>query len=67
MSKGRHKRKPVSPRAIRRAKRRAATEELEKTERFWKGRARQAYELVGYGSPVNTQSARVVRPSRGKR
>jgi hypothetical protein len=63
MSKGKQKRKKT---AVRRAKRRAATEEMEKTERFRRVRARQAYELI-YGTPVNSQSVRLVRPGRKTR
>lgn len=54
MSKGRRKRKP---RAVRRAKRSAATKELKKTE---------IYRLI-YGMPLGSQSARVVRPRKRTR
>jgi hypothetical protein len=61
------KRKSASPKAIRRAMRAAATEEMEANERFWRNRPRQAWELVGYGNPINTQSARITNTGRRKR
>ncbi len=63
ISKGKQKRQKT---AVGRAKRRAATEEMEKTERFRRSRARQSYELI-YGSPVNSQCVRDVRLGRKTR
>ena len=61
--KGKQKRRKT---AVGRAKRRAATEEMEKTESFRRSRTRQSYELI-YGTPVNSQSVRDVRLGRKTR
>lgn len=49
-----------------RAERVRVIEELEKTARFWR-HAKQSYQLVGYGTPVNSQSQRVTAPRKGRR